>query len=262
MAEKSDGQSSQSNQSIRQQVRVTWFRNKLLTAKPMCVLLGLPRSHEDYVAHKISEAKSDYQSSQGLKRLSYHKPHGWIYALKDMSREAAVEAGWVETKARNHYLLWRDPKGFGRLEWHQKGRINIIVKKPLTEARILQLLANAFCWTKLVPDVRVFEEWARTARFKGYSVTIDLGIPLPYFKCDLFRESNGFGLTSGDKSHPTCLELDIFLPDWVERLELLQKENIRVIETDSQAFQRFNDLLKDLSSQPKPLKDQGRGMVV
>jgi len=221
--------------------------------------LGLDYDTEkQYLYNLAHDFKANLKSSQGLKGLNRHHWHGWIYALKSMSREAAVAAGWIRTAARNRYVCWKD--GLGRLEWHESGRIKVWVKKPVSEGKKLQLLANGFCKTFLISDMKEFIEWARTLRMKGVHCAVDTGYQMPYLKVDLFKETNGFVLTLGDKTHPTCAELLINYPDWQEKNELLFNQGIKTIELNSQQIQVFSQFMSDLS-QPKPMSRDDRSVV-
>jgi len=226
-----------------------------LDHKKVAADLGLDYDAEKLYLYKLAhDFRSDLQNSQGLKGLNWHHWHGFLFCLKGVSREAAVAAGWIRTAARNRYLLWKD-KGLGRLEWHESGRIKVWVKKPVSEGKKLQLLANGFFQTFLITDIKVFTEWARTLRMKGVHCAADTGYELPYLKLDLFKESNGVVILSGDKSHRTSIEAQVNLPDWQEKNETMLQQCQRTIET----FSRF---LSDLSApRLRPSQDQDRSVV-
>ena len=242
-------------------------KNPLLTAKPLCFLLKLNyEQHGDYVAHIRSNWKSDYRYRQGLKGLiSIHNWHGWIYtpgalSLDEGVSKSALEQGWVQTRARNRYLLWKD-RALGRLEWFGTGRVNIWLKKPVTLGKLKQLLANAFLWaftsnsegSRLVDSVNLFERWVATHKRKGFHFVFDTGQRMPYSKIDLFKDSNGVVFKTGDLSHPTCIELEINYPDWGVRLEKLTEQNIKTIE-------KFGEFMQGLT-QPKPLNSNDKSIV-
>jgi hypothetical protein len=211
-----------------------------LDHKKVAFDLGLDYDTEKLYLYRLAhDFRSDLKSGQGLKGLDWHHWHGWIYALKSVSREAAVAAGWIRTSARNRYLLWKD--GLGRLEWHESGRIKVWIKKPVSEGKKLQLLANAFCKTFLITDIKLFTEWAKTLRMKGVHCAADTGYELPYLKLDLFKETNGIVIVSGDSSHRTSIEAQVNLPDWQEKNELMLQQCQRTIET-------FSKFLQDLSA--------------
>ena len=191
--------------------------------KRMAKDLGLPYERYKGCFYQLShQYKTDYAKQQGLKGFKFHKWHGWIYALKSCDRELALKTGWEKTKARNRFIVWnRDRNALGRLEWFETGRVNIFIKKPATKGKVFTLLAHAFHITGLIFDLKLFSQWAKTFRIKGEHVTADTGKRLPYLKIDQFKESTGFVVVLGDRSHPTSVEIQLTYPDWAERNELL-----------------------------------------
>ena len=141
----------------------------------------------------------------------------------------AVVVGWVQTKAKNGYLLWKSK--LGRLEWFPSTRrVKIWVRKPASLGKAYQLLANAFFETALIFDIRVFEPFLRSVRFKGASAVFDVGRRLPYAKIDFLRLSNGVVITLGDRSHPTGVEIDFCYPDWGEKSERVLAKLLEVLQ--------------------------------
>ena len=239
MAE-SDVVSSQ-DQTIKQRIFSLLEKNHDLMPLTICKLLDLPKKSADYVGHKKTEWKHDFRNRLPLKCLKFHRARGWIHALKIMDREAAVGVGWLQSKARNGMLVWnRDPL-LGRLEWFRTGRINEWIRRPATKGKALELLAKAFSWTKLIPDMNVFAAWAATLRFKGSHLTFDTGEKVPYAMIDFLKESNGVVFRAGDISDPTKYELEFHYPDWAERNELL--------------FTQITKFLQDLSAPRSPPKN-------
>jgi len=51
-------------------------------------------------------------------------------------------------------------------------------------------------------------------------VVYDIGVKLPYSKIDFLKESNGVIIKTGDSSHPTCFEIEYYLPKWAEEMKL------------------------------------------
>lgn len=238
--------------SLRKQVFELLEKTHDLSPSQICDVLHYP--HKKY-ARTISQYKKqwrcEYQNRHDLKRLSFHKVRGWIEGLKSFSRGEPgsrervflVQAGWEETQAKNRMMIFRSV--LGRLEWFETGRINIWIKKPANWGKVKQLLALGFHRTGLVRDVEKFDLWAETARFWGAHVGLDLGVPLPYGKIDLLKESLGVVAKTGDASHPTWLELEFVYPDWARRNELLLELNKRALEQNSQVL---GDLLGSVRS--------------
>jgi hypothetical protein len=158
-----------------------------------------------------------------------------------LDREVALGVGWVQTRARNHYLLWVDPRGFGRCEWFLNGTVKVWVRKPVSEAKKLQLLADAFFNTSLVTDIKVFSDWARSLRQIGTHCAVDVGFDVPYFKIDLFKESNGFVVVGGDKSHRNCVEFKLQVPEWAqeyrEKADMALQTSLRTVEEFTKKLQ-------------------------
>jgi hypothetical protein len=184
-----DSQTSH-RQSVKQAVYDLLERNPLLTAKPLCKLLNLPyRRYRDYVAHLRSQWKYDYRNERGSKCSSVHAWRGWCSVPGGVDRARAVAAGWVMSRARNRWLLWRDQ--LGRLQWFETGRVNVYVRKPANLGRAYQLVCNGFSFTGLITDVKVLEHVLGTVRFKGAHFVFPVGERLPRLTIDLFQQSNG-----------------------------------------------------------------------
>lgn len=208
--------------------------------------------------------KREYKNRLHLKCLKFHNVRGWVYALKLLDREKAKrlqDYGWRETRAKNHMLVFNDPGGYGRLEWHVTGRINIWIRKPANWGKVKQLLAGAFFSTGLISDIQVFDLWANSVRFKGAHIEHDTGERLPYARIDFLKDSLGVIVKTGDVTHPTCVEIEFVYPDWAERNERILEQNkkalesnSKIIEIDGQAFQQFNKLMADLAAPKPPLK--------
>jgi len=245
--------------SIRSRVFHSLDKNHELLPKQLCKLLDLDyKLHGGYVRHLRGAWKCDYKNRQALKCLSFHNVRGWIYALKLMDRGGAVGKGWLLTRARNRMLLWKGV--FGRVEWHETGRVNVWIRKPATAGRAKQLLADAFFATGLIDDVQVFDLWANSLRFKGSHVVYDVGERLPYAKVEYLKDALSVVVKMGDVTHPTGLEIEFAYPNWAERNELLLQQASKALELNNQQIQQFNEFLKEWS-QPKQSKNS-LGMVI
>jgi len=224
---KSDSQISQS-QSIKEDVEGLLGKNPLLKPKDLCRLLGLPyQKYRDYVSHIRSKWKSDHKNRLGLKCLSFHGVHGWVTVPSAVDRSRALLVGWMQSRARNRMLVWKDE--FGRLEWFETGRCKVWVRKPANKGRALQLVCNGFSLSGLVTDMNMLDGILASLRLKGGTATIDTGERLPYLVIDLFRISNGIKIKTGDDSHPTCFEIEFSYPDWAERNERLLQDLLHSI---------------------------------
>jgi hypothetical protein len=116
-------------------------------------------------------------------------------------------------------LVWRDE--LGRLEWFETGFVKVWVRKPATEGKAVQLLANGFTKTELICDMRVWEKVRRSLDLHGATLTVETGVHLPYVCVDLLKESNGVKFKMGDVTDPTKAEIEFCYPKWAEKNEIL-----------------------------------------
>jgi len=249
-----DSQNSQSQepQSIKAQVYELLTENPLLSPLRLSQILKLDyRRYRDYVTHLRSRWKYDSKNERGSK-CSLHGWRGWCYLPTSFAdsgvscngavagiRTRAVEVGWLASKARNRWLLWKDR--LGRLQWFETGRVNLYVRKPANLGKAYQLLCNGFSFTGLITDIKVLEQLLSTVRFKGAHYVFSVGERLPKLTIDLFQKSNGIIIKVGDTTHPDSLEVLATYPDWAERNERM--------------FEQLNDTLKRLLEPVMP-KDQ------
>ncbi|MEM2112218.1 MAG: hypothetical protein QXX08_10160 [Candidatus Bathyarchaeia archaeon] len=188
-----------------------------MTAKNLCKLLDLSYGiHGAYVNNCKSIWKSNYRNEQGSK-CSIHAWRGWCYVPECLDRAKAENEGWIASKARNRWLLWRDK--LGRLQWFETGRVNLYVRKPANLGRAYQLVCNGFSFTGLITDVKVLDGVLAGVRFKGAHYVFDTEQRLPKLLIDLFAKSNGVVIKVGDASHPNGVEVVCCYPDWAERNE-------------------------------------------
>jgi len=139
-----------------------------------------------------------------------------------VDRVRALDVGWVASKARNRWLLWRDR--LGRLQWFETGRVNLFVRAPANLGRAYQLVCDGFSFTGLITDVKVLEGVLAGVRFKGAHYVFDVEQRLPRLVIDLFAKSNGVVIKVGDASHPNAVEVVCCYPDWAERNEHMLEE--------------------------------------
>ena len=208
------------SESITKQVFAELTKNPLLTPKPLCKILNLSyHEHGKYVANLRSRWKYHHKNERGSK-CSLHGWRGWCYLDPNISggiRTRAVAVGWLASRARNRWLLWKDQ--LGRLQWFETGRVNLYVRKPANLGKAYQLICNAFSFTGLITDIKVLEEILGGLRFKGAHYVFPVGQRLPKLTIDLFQKSNGIVIKVGDDSHPDSLEVLATYPDWAERNE-------------------------------------------
>lgn len=252
---KSD-QKDSSALKLNERAYIAWNRNASLSPSETCKILGIDyEKHGGYIRKLKHKFKCDLQNRQALKTLKFHKARGWIYttALRglQLQRPHALDLGWRPAVNSKNGMIYFVKESLGRLEWFQTGRINIWVDKPATKVRCYQLLATGLMWTGLIRDVHDFESWAKTARFKGAHLVLDLGEVLPYAKVDLLKDSNGVVVKLGDLSHRTSMEIEFCYPDWAERQETLQKN---MMDMMSQMAKNLEQSLKLNSDQQASFK--------
>ncbi len=242
-----------SDASMKSQVYGLLDRNHGLSPQMICAVLKL--DHGKYgptIRQYKASWKREFKSRPALNHLKFHNARGWIYALKSFqrfevgSRERALlyQCGWRATKMKNRALILVSAEG--RLEWFETGRINIRVNKPASWGRVKKLLALGFLRSGQIQDVEKFDLWAECAKFEGAHATLDLGEPIPYFKIDLLKDSNGVIIKGGDLSHRTCIELEFCYPKWAERNEDLLDQNKRALELNQKALAENSELLRDV----------------
>ena len=216
--------------SIRNSVFRLLDKTASLSTRRICRLLGLSYlRYRNYIYNLRWQWKSNYRDERGSKCSSVHGWRGWCYVPGGLDRGAAVDRGWHRTESRNRFLLWRNRK-LGRLMWFETDRESIWVRKPASLRRASQLIANAFMGlTGLITDIRVLERVLKGIRFKGAHYVFETGQRLPRKTIPLFAESNGVIVKVGDVSHPSAIELEVFLPDWAERMEYVLEQFLKMV---------------------------------
>lgn len=203
--------------SIRQLVFSLLDENQYYSTREICELSNLPyRKYRKYIWVLRHEWKTNRENEQRL-QCSIHGWRGWFFVPAGLDSGLAVERGWVQTKAKNRWLLWKEPRG--RLKWFRTNRVDVWVRKPFSMAKLYQLIANAFLATDLINDARVLEEIQKSVKEKEAHVVIDVGQRLPRLKIRDFEKSHGFIVRLGDSSHPHAVEVELPLPAWAKRIE-------------------------------------------
>ena len=106
------------------------------------------------------------------------------------------------------------------------------------------------------------DERARSARMKGAHLFNDLGVNLPYSKTEFLQEGLGVVVKTGDKTHPTGVEIEFAYPDWAEKNEcflasnkVLLNQTAETITQSAQAVAQSTEVIKRLfPEQPKEIK--------
>jgi hypothetical protein len=222
--------SQQPQLTLKSQVYALLTQNPGLLPKAICEKLHISyKDHGGSVRHIRCSWKRDTEKQHGSVS-SIHAWRGWVYLPGGVGPDKAV-APWKVTTARNRWLLLKN--NLGRLQWFYPSkarpelgsRVNIYARAPVEPGRIIQLLAQAFTWTEIITDLKVFRQVVAGIRFKGAHYVVPLGFRLPQpIVVDLFGPSNGVVVKLSDRSHRDALELQVHYPDWAERNEKLFRD--------------------------------------
>lgn len=201
------------------QVQSLLKENPSLTALPLCKKLGLPwPQYKSYVENIRSEFRAHLKNRSGLIGPKFHGRRWFVYLPGGLSldRDKAVSCGWVRTRARNRMLVWRG--SCGRMEWFETNRVNLHVRSGV-KGHVLGLFCEGFSHTGLISDDGVLGAVIKNIRVKGAHAVFEVGEKLPSVRIDYFKQSNGVTVKLGDGSHPTAVEVEYCIPDWLERFE-------------------------------------------
>jgi hypothetical protein len=236
----------------------------MLTAPALCKNLGL--SHEKH-GHYVRNLKSHWRQMVTFGQGSFgsFSWNGWVNLPKATGpglRVAAVKAGWVQTRALNKWLLWRDP--LGRLQWFETGRVNIHMRGPASTGRLAQLLAQAFHRTGLIADIDAFEKFRKSARSKGNRVLNDN--VLPRDKPRMVWIDLGDPKKTGVREGYWMLdsgEREFYTPKWHLEYEKANQDLKNSLEDLTKQRKDLKNSLEDLTKQtkPKPVRDKEIGVV-
>lgn len=215
------------SKTIKETVYALLDQNPLLTPKQLCKMADLPyKKYRDYVTHIKTAWKYDPRKQHGLK-CSVHAWRGYTFLPIEWPPEVLVKAGWIKTRARNKWFLWKEK--LGRLQLFGTGRLNLYVRKPASLGRAYQLVCNAFSFTGLITDMKILQGVLKAIKFKGAHYVFPTGQRLPQLTVDLFGKSNGIIVKVGDRSHPNSIEILAYYPDWGERNEALIRDFMDLI---------------------------------
>lgn len=237
--------------------RLVWDElntNPLLMPKQLCAILTFSYAkHGAYVRKLKSEWKRNLINGRRPKSPKIHAARAVCRVPKQLDRVLAVYAGWVLSKNRNRVLIWKD-RAFGRMEWWETGNVLVWIKKPKTMARVKRFLCIAFYKSGLIYSSVLLDAFLAKVHWKGAHNVFETSEKLPYNVITNYEKSHGIKIVTGDASHLNGIEVQWVCPDWLERLELMQQHNIKILED-------FRKFMMELST-PKPLRKDASGMVV
>ena len=198
-------------------------KHPTLTAKPICRVLQLCyKDYKSYVSNIRCAWKSSLKLQQGLKvQPTFHHAHGYVYVTPlRLKREDALKVGWIQSRSKNKSLIWKDPKGLGRMVWFwTTGRVNLHIKPPSLRGRVYQLFCNGFSMTGLITSMTILGRLLESIRLKAAHAVFATSHRLPYMEIDIFKMSNGVVIKTGDKTHPNAIEVEFCYPLWAEKNE-------------------------------------------
>jgi len=208
--------------NLTEEIKSELEKNPLLTAKNLCVIIGLDyKRHGNYVNKVKSLWKYYHQNRQGSMCPSdVHCWRGFTYVGRELGLlvgKLGLASGWSVTRARNHMLVFRNV--LGRLELFGTGRVNVFVRKPGSFGRAYQLFCDGFFKTGVISDIKVLEACLAGLRFKSAHFVFETKERLPELTVSLFSETNGVTVKVGDRSHPNSVEVIAGYMNWAERLE-------------------------------------------
>ncbi len=211
--------------NIRQRVFAELEKNPLLTASKLAKILELtPEEYQKlkgYLRTLKYNWKRHHESERGLIRSCPDDVHNAFFVGKlDLEiGKLDLASGWVRSKSRNKFLLWKDV--LGRVRWFETGTVELYVRKPASLGKAMQLFCNAFTWTKIVTDLGVIDAFQKSLRVRGFHAVFNTPVRLPYMRVQLFKGSNGVVLNLGDRTHPNGAELIVNYLDQAEQARSL-----------------------------------------
>ena len=231
--------------SIKSRVFDLLDKNPLLSAKMICKLLELQyEDYKQYMWFLRSKWKTlvEKQIRSKCQKPAFHKPSAWVYVDKlGLKVSDAIERGWIQTRAKNRYLIFRSP-GYGHMKWYPTtGRVNIHTRKPHLRGRLFQLFCNGFSLNGLIDSMQILNKLLKSIRLKAASAVFDTPERLPYMEIKMFKLDNGVIIKMGDRSHPHAIEIEFCYPDWAEKNERLLGELTRMLKGEPQKPKKLDD---------------------
>ena len=197
--------SSDGANSIRARAFKELDESPLNTAKRLAVLLNLPyREYRNYLTKLRSEWKYYHKSERGSKCSSFHCVRWGLWERVVADRVDALRFGWVQSRARNRFLQFKN--GLGRVVWFETGTVRLHVRSPGDEGRAKQLFCDAFFKSGLIFDVNVLNKYQDSLFLDSFHTVVKTDRRLPYVHVRDFEGTNGFEFKSGDRTHPHCFE--------------------------------------------------------
>ena len=215
--------------------------------------------------YKHSLTKRDRDSKYQKPSVSYHNFNEASVFLDGKfslgKMKCALDSGWVPTNSKNRHIMWKEKRGW--LKWFvTTGRVRLHVRKPVTDGKIMQLLANGFFNTKIFVDIKEFTAFFRSFFLKAVKLSVDLGeaSKIPRFNLEF---DNGYCklVVMNDDSHPHGIEIQYYLLKEGEQVRQYLKDSKRTLDYSADTNIQLTQVLSQLLT-PKPLRDSSKRMVV
>jgi len=211
-------------------------------------------------SHKKNEGDSKYQKP----RVTFHNFNqaslylSSAYTLR--VRGQALSKGWQPTKAKNRFIIWRSDSGW--IKWFETGRCLLHCRKPVTDGKVMQLLANAYFNTELLKDIKEFTVFYRSFFTKSVKITAHLGkaAKIPRFQL-AFDNGSAKLIVMNDESHPHGIEIQYYLTKDGEQVRQYLMDSQRTLDFTSETILLFQEFLKGLMT-PKALRKDVDRMVI
>jgi hypothetical protein len=215
--------------NLRKELRALLDKDPLLTAKPLAKLLNVSyKQYKSYLSKERCEWKVYHENERGSKCSSFHCVRFGLWELVRADRDLAVRVGWVLSRSRNRFLVFKS--SLGRVVWFETGTVRLHVRVPANEGRAKQLFCDAFFRNGLIGDVKVLERCLSGLFLDSFHTVVRTNQRLPYVHVNDFSETNGFEFKSGDRSHPHCFEFIIRYQDQYEEARRLFEDLMRGVQ--------------------------------
>jgi len=238
--------------SMRKEVCKLLDENPLLTAKMLAKLMNLDyKKYRQTLTNYRNFWLYNHENERGSKCSSLHCFKAKVKLDLPLSQKlrGVVDSnggkngfGWVLSKARNRFLVWKGR--LGRAVWFESGTVTLHVKRPGNLGKAKQLFCDAFVNTGLLTDVKVLNPILERIRPKSGHFPYSSGERLPYMVIRDFEESHGIVIKVGDKTHPNAIEVIASFSDAID----LALQKIDNLEKSGHALNRISDFLSKLGS--------------
>jgi len=250
--------------NIKKQIWRKLEENPLLSPKELAKLLDLPyKQYRNYITKERSNWKYYHENERGSKCSNFHCYKAKVSfdrVLSDGLRGkldygvgvgGCVGFGWVLSKAKNRFLVWRGK--LGRVVWFENGRVRLFVRKPGNLGRAKQLFSDAFINSGLLTDIAVFSPVLDRISPKSCHFPYETPQRLPYVLINDFAESHGIVIKVGDRSHPNAIEV---IAEFTRKQEEIEEKVGFVFDV----FQRVNGKSVGGDLKPEVVKGLERGV--